>query len=128
MAEPEAPDPIVYPRILLEGQWIEIKFRIGDLIRLSKAGLDIGDITPVKGAQAYERSMLMLQAGVAHSLQKTVEELSDMITISELPVITEAVNAAFEQARIMQERVNARHPKPETPEPAPVQEIPSSVG
>jgi len=129
MAEAQAVDPIEYPRIFLEGQSIEIKFRIGDLIRLKKSGIDIGDVTPVKGVEAYERMMAMLQAGVAHTLKKSVEELSEIITVAEFPLITEAVNAAFEQARIMQEKVNARNPKPETPPtPAPVQEIPSSAG
>jgi len=130
MAEPQAVDPIVYPRIMLDGQSIEIKFRIGDLIRLMKSGIVVEDKTPVKGAEAYERTLAMLQAGVAHAMEKTPEELSLMVTIAEFPLITEAVNAAFDQARNQQEMVNARHPKPEkTPDtPAPVQETPSSVG
>lgn len=90
-------DPIHYPTVKIDGQDVEVKFRCGDIIRMKKAGIDIGDTTPVKGADAMERTLTFLQHGIAHQMKKTVEELADAVNLSDLPVIALAVTESIKK-------------------------------
>jgi hypothetical protein len=91
-------DPIQYPTVSIDGTPVEVKFRCGDIIRLKKAGVDIGDLSPVKGVEAMERTLTFLQHGIAHQMKKTVDELADSVDLANLPAIGEAINEALKKA------------------------------
>lgn len=90
-------DPIQYPTVKIDGIDVEVKFRCGDIIRMKKNGLDIGDTTPVKGAEAMERTLTFLQHGIAHQMKKTVDELADAVNLADLPVIALAVTESIKK-------------------------------
>lgn len=91
-------DPIQYPTVLIDGTPIEVKFRCGDIIRLKKEGVDIGNLTEVKGVDAMQRTLTFLQHGIAHQMKKTVDELADAVDLAQLPVIANAINEALKKA------------------------------
>jgi hypothetical protein len=96
------PDPISYPKLTIDGQEVEVKFRIGDLIRLKKdAGVDLLDSSASnqkKGTDLLEYSMMLLSHGIAHSMKKTAEELYDCFDLSQLPDISNAIRESLEKA------------------------------
>ncbi len=113
MAEPQAVDPIQYPTVLIDGVSVAVKFRVGDILRLRKNGIDIGAMTEIKGVDAFERTIALLQAGISHTMKKTVEELADLVDLADFPRIVEAINGAFLKASAQVRP--ATQPSPETP-------------
>jgi hypothetical protein len=93
----EQPDPIHYPTVDIDGAKVEVKFRCGDIIRMKKANIDIGDKTALKGADAIERMLTFLQYGLSHAMTITVDSLADKIDLAQLPVYTLAVNEALKK-------------------------------
>lgn len=91
-------DPIKYPTVVIDGTPVEVKFRCGDIIRLKKEGVDIGDLKPVQGVDAMQRTLTFLQHGIAHQMKKTVEELADSVDLANLPTIANAINEALKKA------------------------------
>ncbi len=91
-------DPIQYPTVLIDGTPVEVKFRCGDIIRLKKEGVDIGNLGEVKGVDAMQRTLTFLQHGIAHQMKKTVDELADAVDLAQLPVIANAINEALKKA------------------------------
>lgn len=94
----ENTDPIQYSTVLIDGQPVEVKFRCGDIIRLKKEGVDIGDLKEVKGVEAMSRTLTFLQHGIAHQMKKTVDELADAVDLAQLPVVAQAINDALKKA------------------------------
>lgn len=92
------PDPIQYPKVQIGPDLVEVKFRCGDIIRLQKAGIDIADMSEVRGVAAMERALTLLSAGIAHQTKKTAEELGDLIDLADLPKVSEAIGEAFRKA------------------------------
>lgn len=91
-------DPIVYPKIHIAGELVEVKFRCGDIIRLQKDGVDIGEMRQLKGVEAMQQTLKMLSAGIAHQTKKTADELADLIDLAELPAIANAIGEALKKA------------------------------
>lgn len=94
----ENTDPIQYPKILLDGESVEVKFRCGDLIRLKKDGVDIGAMGEVKGVDAIERTLKLLSAGIAHHVKKSTEDLADLVDLVDFPKVAAAINEALKKA------------------------------
>jgi hypothetical protein len=111
-------DPIHYPTVLIDGKQVEVKFRCGDILRMKKAGVDIFEAAKLKGAEAVERMLTLLQYGVAHQMQKTVEELADGIDLGNLAIyslaVTEAIKKVSPQAAAALATLQAMAPKTET--------------
>lgn len=91
-------DPIVYPKVQIGPDLVEVKYRVGDLVRLEKAGIDISDLKEVRGIQAMERTLTFLQHGIAHKMSKTVDELADLVDLAYLPQVSAAIGEAFSKA------------------------------
>lgn len=92
-------DPIQYPTIQLGNEIFVVKFRVGDIIRLKKEHqIELGEMTTLKGAEAFEQMLILLQAGIAHQAKKTVDELADLVDLAEFPVYTDAVTQALKKA------------------------------
>lgn len=95
-------DAFTFPTIELGGKQYEIKFRIGDLKRLQKNhNVDVfaGGMEPLKGVEAVDRSLLLLQHGLAHAQEFTAEQLSDLIVFQDFPAMIVAVSEALSKVR-----------------------------
>jgi hypothetical protein len=91
--------PIEYPKITLDGKSYEVKFRVGDIIRLKKDhGIDISIKLDLKGIEAFSTGIQMLSAGLAHEVQFSVDQLADMIPLAEFPTVLQAVTQALAKA------------------------------
>ncbi len=105
------PDPVQYPVIELAGTTYEVKFRAGDVIRLKKQGIDIGENVTLRGAEAVERTLILLQAAVSHQAKLSIEELQDMVDWARVPevnlCITEAISKVSAQAIALKPRIDA---------------------
>lgn len=112
-------DPIQYPTVNLGGQVVEVKFRVGDIIRLKKEHqIDITEKREMKGVEAFEHIVVMLQAGIAHKIQKSTDEIADLIDLADLSSVTDAITGAmgkaFPQAK---KALEAKDSKPNGAEP-----------
>lgn len=94
-------DPVEYPKVQVGAELVEVRFTCGSIIRLKKEqGIDLEELAKqtVKGADAIERTVKLLAAGIAHSVKMTTEELADKIDLRELPVYAAAINEALKKA------------------------------
>lgn len=94
-----ASDPIEYPTVLIDGKPVEVKFRCGDIIRLKRDhGIDIAEVKELKGADALEHTLKMLSAGISHKVQKSSDELMDLVDLADFMKIADAVTGAIKKA------------------------------
>ncbi len=111
-------DPILYPTVQIDGKPVEVKFRCGDILRMKKAGVDIFEVSTLKGAAAVERMLTLLQYGIAHHMNKTVDELADAIDLGNLAVyslaVTESIKKVSPQAAAALATLQAMAPRTTT--------------
>jgi len=99
-------DPISYPKIEIGGDTVEVKFRAGDIIRLKKLGVDIGNLEAVRGADAIERASKLIAAGISHAkgvknsdqLEALANEIADELDLPAFKAAGDAVNESLKKA------------------------------
>ena len=88
MEQPKTQDPISYPKILIEGKEVEVKFRCYDAVQVFK--------DPTVGV---EKLFNQLSAGIAHAgIEKSGEELSKMFDFADFGYVSAAVDEAMSLA------------------------------
>ncbi len=90
-------DPITYPTITLnDGQTYELKFRVGDIIRLKKDhGIEIGVQMNLKGIEGIDMGLKLLTAALAHKIVLTPEQAGDLIDMANFPEVMGAITEAL---------------------------------
>jgi hypothetical protein len=91
---------ISYPTIVLGGQEIPIKFRLGDVIRLKKnysidvEKLDFGSTL----AEFADKVSVLLSAAVAHQVSYSPEQISDMVDMGDMLDLSRKMGEAIKKA------------------------------
>lgn len=94
-------DPVEYPKVLIGGQQVEVRYTCGSIIRLkNEENITLEDIASqtLRGAEAIERTVKLLQAGINHTMKLTSAELADQIDLRDLPKFAAAINEALKKA------------------------------
>jgi SpoU rRNA methylase family enzyme len=90
--QPPVADPIAYPKINLNGTDYEVKFRLSDMVNLKKNhDIDLFIATKIEGVAALERMAIVLQAGIAHVVVLSLQDIMDSIDVGEVPVYSLAI-------------------------------------
>lgn len=91
--------PVQYPTITVDGKPLEVKFRLGDLLRLKKNEeidlIDGAEVLKLKNSEAMVRSLTMLSYGLAHIGKYTAEQLADSFTLSDISLISDVLTKAL---------------------------------
>jgi hypothetical protein len=88
-------EPVIqtYPTIQIEGRQIEVRFKLGDVLRLQKEhGIDI--LAPDFGV---ERTLTILAMGISHEIHKTPQELGDLFDFGDISYVGEIVSQALKK-------------------------------
>lgn len=107
-------DPVEYPKVQIGEQLVEVRYTCDSIIRLKKEHeIDLEDIAKqtVKGADAIERTVKLLAAGIAHSVKLNLGELADLMELRDLPRYAAAINEALKKAAPQATPAEAK-PKP----------------
>jgi hypothetical protein len=104
-------DPVQYPRIELGGVDYELKFRSGDVVKLFREHqIDLMERSESRGAAALDRMQKIFQAGVAHQVSLTLEEIGNLIplerTLEVQLVISQALSKVMAEAIILKPRAD----------------------
>jgi hypothetical protein len=94
----ETPDPKAHPRVTLGGKDYEVKYRVGDIVRLKKEhkiGIAREQIVAAMQDDGFDTVLKLLSAGISHSIQYTPEQLGDMIDLADFALYTQAVTDAL---------------------------------
>jgi hypothetical protein len=91
-------DPVVYPKIQIGSENVEVKFTCGDIIKLTKDGVDITQFAGATLDVTMERAFKLLSVGISRSIQKTPEDLANEIDLSRFGEVTAAVAGAISKA------------------------------
>lgn len=93
-------DPIQYPTVAFnDGTTVEVKFRCGDILRLKKVHqIDLAEKVTLDWDANMTRSLTILSAGIAHQMQKSADDLADLVDWANLGAVTAAINEAVKKA------------------------------
>lgn len=115
---------IEYPKISLDGQAYEVRFRIGDIIRLKKEhGLVLGEHLKLAGDDGLENAMKVLSAGLAHAIILTPEQIADKIDLASFGevifTVIEAMGKVSDRSKALLIEMSKRIPVNPVPEVKP---------
>lgn len=113
------PDPIPYSKIQIGDTVYECKFRAGDLFRLKKGiepgttepsfeGIDIFEQKELKGLEAFEHTLRVLQAAIAHQAVVPFTKLVDLVDWTQTVEINVCLTEAISKVTAQQPRLQAR--------------------
>ncbi len=91
-------DPVVYPKIRLrcDRKEYELRFPLDALIRLKKEqGIDVAQKSELVGVDALERMLVMVQVGISHSRQISIEELSKQVDLRDMKYVGDLMTEAL---------------------------------
>ena len=101
-------EAVTYPKIKLGDKEYELRFSCGSIIRLKKEhGIELdelvkkdenGEPVKVKGAEAIERILTLLHAGVGKQAALSMEQIADLIDLGDLKQYADAINEALKKA------------------------------
>lgn len=102
------PDPVSRPTVNINGENLELKFRLSDLSRLNKEhGIDLFQKADVVGTAAIERVAIVLAAALAHTGKGiTPEDIMEAIELPELPIYALAIVEAQKKASLASQRAS----------------------
>lgn len=92
------PDPVQYPRIKIGDEFVRLRFRCGDILRLEAEGLDIFALPQATGTAAVKMFMTLLKHAIAHDRTVSIEELADAVDYADLGEVQTLLTAAIKKA------------------------------
>ncbi len=100
-------DPVVYPKIKIEGKEVEVKFRCSDAIKIFKQNTARkSQAIEINGVEAVFEQ---LSAGIAHAgVEKTAEQLATLFDFAEFGIVSAAVDEAMSLAMAQIKKSNPK--------------------
>jgi hypothetical protein len=96
-AEQVEPTIRTYPTIEIDGQPVQVIFKLGDVMRLKREhGIDI----LARDLDNIERTLTILSVGISHSIKVTAEELGDMFDFGDIAYVGEIVAEATKKVSL----------------------------
>lgn len=103
-------DPVQYPKIQIDGEAHEVKFTCGDIIALSKQGVDLAKISGDSLGVTMENAFKLLSVAISRSVKFTPEALAEKFDLREFAQVSNALTAAISKATAQANTIQLKEP------------------